>query len=344
MKLLETENTSKPNEVQHKTIRTSAFKKWFGDWEKSPKTSSKMVNEKGEPLVCFHATNSSDFDEFSYKAIGSANDNGFYGKGFYFTFQKESKNTQWAVSEASYYGRRIIPAYLNIRNPFNFEVLTQYKGSHIGGIHTQSLVFLYNVAKMFPSISDQIFVEKKVATKRGGEYDIVKVPTSVLPKLIEKYSSELKTLVRKNSSGEQVVEGYVKSKIVEYDNTSVGGQKGSYEDKDFLSGHFDFEENARNKEEMEITFVGLALEKYDGISPSFFVEGYMTRNPEISEAIRENYDGIIQNESGDEVVVFKPNQIKIADGTNTTFDSENPSIKYRAGGNIPSVEYTIGGL
>ncbi len=37
---------------------------------------------------------------------------------------------------------------------------------------------------------------------------------------------------------------------------------------------------------------------------------------------------------GDSYIVFQPNQIKLADGSNTTFDAENPDIRYEQGGNI----------
>ncbi|MDO4714015.1 MAG: hypothetical protein Q4B28_05225 [bacterium] len=38
--------------------KSENFKKWFGDWEKDPKNASKVVNEKGEPLVVYHGTDS----------------------------------------------------------------------------------------------------------------------------------------------------------------------------------------------------------------------------------------------------------------------------------------------
>ena len=43
---------------QYKLVRTPAFKKWFGDWENSPETASKVVDEETkEPLVVYHGTN-----------------------------------------------------------------------------------------------------------------------------------------------------------------------------------------------------------------------------------------------------------------------------------------------
>jgi hypothetical protein len=45
-----------------------------------------------------------------------------------------------------------------------------------------------------------------------------------------------------------------------------------------------------------------------------------------------------------EVAVWESDQIKLADGTNTTFDANNPDIRYEIGGNINNFNYTIGGL
>ena len=55
------------------------------------------------------------------------------------------------------------------------------------------------------------------------------------------------------------------------------------------------------------------------------------------KAIYLNYDGVIKlNKKNEfsEVVVFNSNQIKLADGTNTTFDGNNPDIRFKDGGSI----------
>ena len=66
------------NEVQYHLVRTPAFKNWFGDWENSPETASKVVDENGEPLVCYHGTRF-DFYEFTKTKFGKL------GQGMYFT-------------------------------------------------------------------------------------------------------------------------------------------------------------------------------------------------------------------------------------------------------------------
>jgi hypothetical protein len=58
--------------------RAANFRKWFGD--------SKVVDEAGNPLVVYHGTKSrGGFDAFDPEKIGTATDEGFLGRGFYFT-------------------------------------------------------------------------------------------------------------------------------------------------------------------------------------------------------------------------------------------------------------------
>jgi hypothetical protein len=57
--------------------------------------------------------------------------------------------------------------------------------------------------------------------------------------------------------------------------------------------------------------------------------GYVNAE-DISTTLKEfNNDGIIE---GDMISCFEPNQIKLADGTNTTFDKDNNDIRYNKGG------------
>jgi hypothetical protein len=64
----------------------------------------------------------------------------------------------------------------------------------------------------------------------------------------------------------------------------------------------------------------------------------------IIEWIKNNdYDGYESYEGNyDNIAVFNSNQIKLADGTNTTFDGNNPDIRFNGGGNVS--KYTDGGL
>jgi predicted amidophosphoribosyltransferase/GNAT superfamily N-acetyltransferase len=80
---------------------------------------------------------------------------------------------------------------------------------------------------------------------------------------------------------------------------------------------------------------------------------YMIEDKEISDEIKKmNYDGVqliegylmeqIEDLEGDIIqsyAVFEPNQIKLADGTNTTFDGNNPDIRFANGGVMSYREY-----
>ena len=49
---------------QYHLVRTPAFKAWFGDWENSLETASKILDYNGEPLPVYHGTNSEPFVVF----------------------------------------------------------------------------------------------------------------------------------------------------------------------------------------------------------------------------------------------------------------------------------------
>jgi hypothetical protein len=114
---------------QYKLVRTPAFKKWFGDWEKLEnakirdsgideitlsnlsKNVSKVVDENGEPLVCYHGSPNL-FNIFDVDKIGLVTDYGFFGRGFYFTAEKiEAKK----LLNSKY----VYTVFLNIKNPIN---------------------------------------------------------------------------------------------------------------------------------------------------------------------------------------------------------------------------------
>ena len=67
----------------------------------------------------------------------------------------------------------------------------------------------------------------------------------------------------------------------------------------------------------------------------------------IPKTYSNNIDGVIVHSTGDfgykgnQIVVFEPTQIKLADGTNTTFDANNPDIRYAGGGRVNQQESII---
>ena len=86
----------------------------------------------------------------------------------------------------------------------------------------------------------------------------------------------------------------------------------------------------------------------DDISENMGYLFYLIEDKENADKIKEmKYDGVklfegylmeqmedLQGEIIESYAVFQPNQIKLADGSNTTFDGNNPDIRYAGGGNL----------
>ena len=205
---------------QYKLVRTPAFKKWFGDWENSPETASKVIDENGEPLVVYHGT----------------------GSEFYIFDKAKAQDTE---------GRKY-------------------------GVGTGKGVFSFT--KDFDTALN--WMER---SKERGQYNV--------------NSNNLKVL------------------------------------KVFL--------NFRNPINRDY-FEDKLNEKFEGYSFRLQKE----RDKKIAEIYKDfkkqKIDGLISDWG--EYTAFEPNQIKLADGSNTTFDGNNPDIRYSKGGQIKYFEYTIGGL
>ena len=100
------------NPVRESLRNTDLYKSILQDiYATDNESVSKVVDENGEPRVVYHGTNE-DYNAFDDSLIGSNTGNeGHAGRGFYFA------DTAY---EASYYGNYVMPVFLNIRNPADF--------------------------------------------------------------------------------------------------------------------------------------------------------------------------------------------------------------------------------
>lgn len=78
------------NEQQWVTVRTKAFKAWFGDWENDPSNASKVVDSNGEPLVVYHGSRFGGITEFKKQMVGRGVVGTNPSGGFYFTNSREN--------------------------------------------------------------------------------------------------------------------------------------------------------------------------------------------------------------------------------------------------------------
>lgn len=97
-------------EQQWLQVRTPEFKQWFGDWENSPETASKVVDGNGEPQVVYHGT-SSQFTRFK---LGG----GLLGRGVYLTDRYEEAQN-YAGSRSQDNEGTVMPLFANIPEMFD---------------------------------------------------------------------------------------------------------------------------------------------------------------------------------------------------------------------------------
>ena len=103
--------------------QSQQFKRWFGDWEKNPKTASKVVNDDGTPKIVYHGTDS-NFTVFNTNKTRSNMDI----KGSFFS--------PWEI-DAQGYGEKVGAYYLSIKNPADegttYKALNRFAGQEDAG-------------------------------------------------------------------------------------------------------------------------------------------------------------------------------------------------------------------
>ena len=309
------------------------------------------ISENGALLPVYHGTNSGDFYEFDKNTIGSANDSGWYGRGFYFAFTK---------GEASYYGRRVLECYLNVKKPFMFsEELQEFDGQDTGTPGGGFASFIINLSEKFPEIASKTYVE--VSPKESDEIqrrtfvdfakEIKEVFNDDRLRIVEvedrgktiyeyKYSRDVDSV-----DASERIKNIIKEKYIDgFWEAEYWNKKGVISDADFYEicdllekyGESQFQDvwlrmryNSReHAEKLRLSAVVEYLEdhKYSYInqrSNHYYMENYV--GDAFTQEIRKRgYDGIIQSRFGDEIVVFDSSQIKLTDNKNPT---SNPDIR-----------------
>ena len=101
----ESENAEAKKEWEEKGTESKYFKKWFGE--------SKVVDKKGRPLVVYHGTYKSMFEEFQPNAVHLGGGVRF-PEAIYFTNKRK-------VAESYAVGDNIFDVYLKIENPYEVD-------------------------------------------------------------------------------------------------------------------------------------------------------------------------------------------------------------------------------
>lgn len=157
----------------------NGFWEWFND--------SKIVDDNGNPLVCYHGSDVSDIKEFSIKYISKNTGNeGHYGYGIYFSTD---------VREAKTYGKYIYKCYIKISNPFTGteEQIMELKREGVSGIDDiEDLYIDYESFKKslkkipnayeFLNDSEEFGLERAflIARDKGADLDLLQEISDIL--------------------------------------------------------------------------------------------------------------------------------------------------------------------
>jgi len=315
---------------QYKLVRTPEFKQWFGDWERSPKTASQVVDENGEPLVVYRGDSSASKKGNIFKT--GFNRMGFVSKSrlpnqyfHYFVNQYEvalgyAKNqiedhndqVEWK-GKGKKWETKVTPYFLNIRKPIDItpnnklyptfeEFKAEYK-KQLGEEWFKKREYRMSYDYGFEISYRQL--NKIYANKLGNDYLENEPRWSFLAPW---YKAQFETDNRMEQTYHYFIE---------------------YKDTRFIG---DILYRVYNKM-VERNFDGLIfLERthWDG--------GIFGDDSKKYESGILKYDYKRWVEKPKVFAALESNQIKLADGTNTTFDSNNPDIRFDEGGNTDYAE------
>ncbi|WP_294384319.1 hypothetical protein [uncultured Ruminococcus sp.] len=160
---------SNVNKKINKITQSQQFVRWFGDWQNKPKTASKVVDGKGEPLVVYHQTGN-DFTVFDTKHTGAGEFDSEMPTGIF--MKPTSDNIGLS-------GNKQMALYANIRNPLtvnNRAELVRFYEKNIDGYkeareNINDIDSEYEASKKAKSLIDDYF--------RSSNYDGVIVNNDV---------------------------------------------------------------------------------------------------------------------------------------------------------------------
>ena len=363
----------KPSNLTHEQwhlVRTPEFKAWFGDWENDPQNASKVVDENGEPLVVYHGTSDKLFYEFMPFAIDYYNGQAikeYRGDRTNEEFDEYIKKyglrkipTRFWFSTKHLWGDKFLACFLNIRNMFitdEYEpkLPTDYNGFRVPN---EDGIDYYSVSK-----SEQIKLADGTNTNFDANNPDIRyeeggliAPNGNKSNLNPEQYKLVRTPQFKAWFGDWENDPENASKVVDENGEPLvvyhGGSNFNYFDADKIGGTTDkgwygFGFYFSPSKEISDLY---------GISKPYFISiknifncnkdnPFYGQPKSVTEYyIDKGYDGSSKtfdvNKSGHEYCVFFkfPNNIKLADGSNTTFDAENPDIRYAEGGNLFSEE------
>lgn len=290
------------NERQWAQVRTRAFKKWFGDWEKaaegSPSTaktnSSKIVDENGEPKVVYHGS-PFRFFRFDKTKLGQSTGADSAKEGFFFTDNKE------LAELFSRYSLENLPV----------SDVEQLVKDRLLNMSEDELNDAYEVYRN----DSPDYLDYADETDSPNDRDYLEISGFLLDGVSEE---DAKRRYIQDSIESKIEGGYFSDmEEIEEELSSIGIKFGNNEQ----------------------VFLNIESPVVDEVERDYFHNGedVSPMTPVLQNAKRMGHDGVVftgivesgQKGAANQYVAFEPNQIKSATDNVGTFDGEQDDIRYR---------------
>jgi hypothetical protein len=312
---------SKLSPQQYELVRTPAFKEWFGDWENDPKNSSKVVDENGEPMVVYRGDTATSKKGFVFKKgfnqIGYINKDRLPNQYFHYFVNiydvalgygkslVEEHNIKVQYSgKGKIWNTKVTPYFLNIRNPIDITPNNP----------------------LFPTFQEYLDSSEKLYGKEWFEREKFKYPRF--------YGSEIL-----NSDLDKIFQDKLGKNYLEDKYISERAIKQFVENPRFYDSYLffiQFKDKWGSGDLLHKMYLSMLDNNVDGL---LFLEmthweGEFYQNFKKYQSGKLKYDYKRWTEMPKVFAALESNQIKLADGTNTTFDGKNPDIRFVDGGYI----------
>lgn len=295
------------NERQWAQVRTRAFKKWFGDWEKAAEespsnaktNSSKIVDENGEPKVVYHGS-PYRFFRFDKTKLGQSTGADSAKEGFFFTDNKE------LAELFSRYSLESLPV----------SDVEQLVKERLLNMSENELNDAYEVYRN----DSPDYLDYADETDSPNDRDYLEIRGFLLDGVSEE---EAKREYIQDSIESKIEGGYFSDmEEVEEELSSIGIEFGNNEQ----------------------VFLNIESPLVDEVERDYFHngEGVFPMTPVLQNAKRMGRDGVVftgivesgQKGAANQYVAFEPNQIKSATDNVGTFDVGQEDIRYRDSGQM----------
>jgi hypothetical protein len=311
---------------QYELVRTPEFKAWFGDWENDPNNASKVVDENGEPMVVYRGDTETSKKGFVFKKgfnqIGYINNNRLPNQYFHYFVNiydvalgyaksviENHNDKVYYTGKGKIWNPKVTPYFLNIRNPIDITPNNP----------------------LFPTFQQYLNAQKKLVSKEYFEHDKYMYPYFYGSNLLNR---DLYKIFQDKLGQNYLEDRFIKQDDIEYYFLRDNTLKDSF--LFFIEFNYNVWKDTLMSNMLNKTVRTMLDNNVDGL---LFLEmtnweGEFYKNWKKYESGELKYDYRRWKEMPKIYAALESNQIKLADGTNTTFDSNNPDIRFDNGGYV----------